>query len=658
EDAGNKFNDKPRLGGNYLWRQAYNAKWAGANMLYLAMFDEVDEATALFKTTPTAETSPKVIYATGYTNRWVRLDIDGYNLPSDWYLQVCGEINRMFKGERPPTNNLPISPNARPVITSTPVTNGIVGALYSYTLTATDTETNALSYSGITLPAWLSFNTNTAVLSGTPAMGDIGSHAVALRVSDLQGSTNQSFTIWVGTAGNDAPLITSLPSTGVIENQAYSYTISAMDVDGDPLTYGAPVKPAWLSFNAGTRVLSGTPAPTNAGLNLVNLTVSDGTVTVTQQFNVAVFAGAFSSNLVQNGSFELGGASPTSWSVGSSTVGSTEQAQQGSASLKMMAGASNTRQTIPLQTNTAYQLSVWVLASGLTSGGVRFDTNDKFDQPNGPNGPGGTCQFNIETGDAQIWTQYTGTFNSSNETSVTIRTYQSSMAGSAYFDNAVLVATIGSNAAPVITSVPETRVNQDALYNYTLLAADAGSEPLIFTGVTIPSWLSFNTNSGLLSGVPASADAGSHLVTLRVSDGLLTDEQSFSVQVVQTGSGYAAWAATNGVGAPDVDHDGDGRNNLYEYALNGNPTNSTDNGIDPVLISTGSGFEYIHLQRNGDSGLIYTVETRTNLLSGIWMTNGTSVLGTNAYNAVYDEVRHGVAVTNTRSYIRLKIENR
>jgi hypothetical protein len=515
-----------------------------------------------------------------------------------------------------------------------------------------------LSYSSVTLPAWLSFNTNTAVLSGTPSSGDIGFHPVTLRVSDLSGNTNQNFTVRVGIAGNDAPIITSRPNTGALENQTYSYTISAVDADGDPITYSAPIKPSWLSFNAGTRLLSGTPASTNIGLHLVNLTVYDGTITVTQQFNVVVFATSISSsNLVQNGSFELGGTSPTSWSVGSSTVGSTEQAQAGSASLKMMAGASNTRQyDIPLQTNTAYQLSVWVLASGLTSGGARFDTWDKYDGT--ANGLGGTCQFNIEVGDAQVWTQYTGTFNSSTGTSVTVRTYQSSMEGAVYFDNVVLALLNATNAAPVITSIPVTNAYQDVPYSYTLLAADAGNDALFFTGVSTPSWLSFNTTNGLLSGTPTGANAGFHPVSLRVSDGSLSVTQNFMVVVASPLTGYAAWASTNGVGAADTDYDSDGRNNFYEYALNGNPTNSIDNGVDPVLIRAGNGLEYIHLRRNDDASLIYSVEIRTNLLSGVWTTNGTSVLGTNAYNAAYDEVRYGVAVTNTRSYIRLKIENR
>ncbi|MBM4152027.1 MAG: PASTA domain-containing protein, partial [Kiritimatiellaceae bacterium] len=533
DGAGDEFNSRPRLGGNYLWRQAYNAKMAGAKMLYLAMFDEVDESTALFKTTDMEETSPQVISTPTHTNRWVRQDIDGYSLPSDWYLQVCGEINRMFKGQRSTVKDIPFVLNTRPVITSTPVTSADAGLLYSYAFTATDAQTNVVNYSAVSLPAWLTFNTNTAVLSGTPTVNDVGFYSVTLRASDMYGRTNQSFMIRVGTVGNDLPSITSTPGTRAMENQLYSYTVSAIDLDGDTLSYSAPIKPSWLSFNPTTRVLSGTPSSSALGLNPVSLTVYDGKSTVTQQFNVAVFAASVWSNLVQNGSFEAGSTTPTSWTVGSNSTRSAENVQDGFSALKLTTSPGNTTQVIPLQTNTNYKLSFWLNAGGMTSGGIRFDTNDKFDQGTVP---GGTCQFTIRLGQALTWTNYTGTFNSSNQTSVTLRIYQGSMVGTVYFDNVILEVAGTSNNPPLVTSVPVTQGTQDKAYTYTLLAADAESSSLTLSGVTVPSWLSFNTTNGVLSGTPSLAHVGTHPVSLRVSDGVNAIVHSFSITVAAKAS--------------------------------------------------------------------------------------------------------------------------
>ena len=227
------------------------------------------------------------------------------------------------------------------------------------------------------------------------------------------------------------------------------------------------------------------------------------------------------------------------------------------------------------------------------------------------------------------------------------------MVGTVYFDNVVLTPLNTTNVAPVITSVPITHVNQNAPYSYTLLAADAGNDSLAFTGVSIPWWLSFNRNSGLLSGTPTAAAVGSHSVSLRVSDGSLSVTQNFAIAVAPIG--YGAWAATNGVGAMDADDDHDGRNNLYEYALAGDPTDDKNSGVAPVLVRAGTGLEYVHLRRKDDPDLIYTVETRTNLVSGVWTVAGFSVLRTNSYNVDYDQISHGFSPTNPHSYFRLKI---
>lgn len=93
----------PRLRGEFLWRQAYNAKVSGATVLKIAMFDEVNEGTAIFKTAARRKDAPDQGY-------WLTLDADGSDLPSDWYLRLAGEITRMFHGEIPADPKLPEKP--------------------------------------------------------------------------------------------------------------------------------------------------------------------------------------------------------------------------------------------------------------------------------------------------------------------------------------------------------------------------------------------------------------------------------------------------------------------------------------------------------------------------------------------------------------------
>ena len=77
----------PRRGGRFYWRQVGRALQAGNTMLYSAMFDEVDEGTAMFKIAPSPQEAPAGVPL-------VTLDADGERLPSDWYLRLAREAQR------------------------------------------------------------------------------------------------------------------------------------------------------------------------------------------------------------------------------------------------------------------------------------------------------------------------------------------------------------------------------------------------------------------------------------------------------------------------------------------------------------------------------------------------------------------------------------
>jgi hypothetical protein len=88
-------NQIPRRKGEFLWTQFVNAKKAGATMVYQAMFDEMDEGTAIFKCTddPPVGESKFVNYE---------------GLPSDFYLNLVGQAARMMRGELPVAETVPL----------------------------------------------------------------------------------------------------------------------------------------------------------------------------------------------------------------------------------------------------------------------------------------------------------------------------------------------------------------------------------------------------------------------------------------------------------------------------------------------------------------------------------------------------------------------
>lgn len=86
------YNAIPRLKGDFLWRQIWGAKLQGAVSLYVAMFDEIDEATAIFKVNN--ENNVPLNGDTGL--KFVGIEAD---LPTDHYLWLVGEGARWFHGD-------------------------------------------------------------------------------------------------------------------------------------------------------------------------------------------------------------------------------------------------------------------------------------------------------------------------------------------------------------------------------------------------------------------------------------------------------------------------------------------------------------------------------------------------------------------------------
>jgi hypothetical protein len=123
--------------------------------------------------------------------------------------------------------------------------------------------------------------------------------------------------------------------------------------------------------------------------------------------------------------------------------------------------------------------------------------------------------------------------------------------------------------------------------------------------------------------------------------------------------GYDLWATTwgtNDIGSATNNFDLDDLNNLYEYGLNGDPTDSLDLGTLPMLSKSGDRFVYVHPKRSDDDSLIYTVETTTNLAAGIWTTQGYTVSGTNVTGGILNYVTNAMDTVRNINFIRLRIE--
>ncbi|MET0066066.1 MAG: putative Ig domain-containing protein [Candidatus Thiodiazotropha sp.] len=112
-------------------------------------------------------------------------------------------------------------------------------------------------------------------------------------------------------------------------------------------------------------------------------------------------------------------------------------------------------------------------------------------------------------------------------------------------------AQAGTNAAPTISGSPSTNVDVGTAYSFTPAANDEDGDDLSFSVVNLPSWASFNSTTGAVSGTPGAQDVGDYNnIRISVSDG--SDEASlaaFSITVntvevaATTGSMALRWSA-------------------------------------------------------------------------------------------------------------------
>jgi hypothetical protein len=198
--------------------------------------------------------------------------------------------------------------NRAPVISGTPSTTATVGQAWSFTPTASDPDGNTLTFTATNRPSWLTLNATTGAMTGTPAAANVGTASnIVITVNDGRTSVSlAAFSITVAQVANRAPVISGTPSTTATVGQAWSFAPTASDPDGNTLTFSASNLPAWLTINATTGAVTGTPAAANVGTasNIV-ITVNDGRTSV----SLAAFSITVTS--VGNGTAELQWSAPS-----------------------------------------------------------------------------------------------------------------------------------------------------------------------------------------------------------------------------------------------------------------------------------------------------------------------------------------------------------
>jgi len=155
----------------------------------------------------------------------------------------------------------------KPIISSTASVNGTIGSAFSHQITANNNPTS-YSVSG-TLPAGLSLNATSGLISGTPSA--VGNATVTVSATNGGGSGNQSLTLQILAR---VPAITSAATVNGTVGSAFSHQITANNTPTSYLVSG--FLPAGLSLNATSGLISGTPSAAGNATVMISATNAGG----------------------------------------------------------------------------------------------------------------------------------------------------------------------------------------------------------------------------------------------------------------------------------------------------------------------------------------------------------------------------------------------
>ena len=263
-------------------------------------------------------------------------------------------------------------------------------------------------------------------------------------------------------AQNVAPVISGTPPTSAQPEQPYDFRPVASDANGDRLRFSASATPRWARFDGKTGRLYGTPAQRDVGQSYaITISVSDGKLTASlPRFTLQVAAA---------------GAAPTISGVPGTSARETELYGF------VPAASDPDGDTLTFQIANKPAWATFSTSTGLLSG----------IPPVGSAGTYSNITISVTDG----------------HTSSALAPFSIAVNGA-------------PNQPPAIWGVPAASVQVGQSYAFKPNASDPEGQKLLFSVQGLPGWATFDTATGVLSGMPSVTYAGtSSNVTISVTDG-------------------------------------------------------------------------------------------------------------------------------------------
>ncbi len=374
------------------------------------------------------------------------------------------------------------------------------GTMMDVGLTATDLDGQPLTFSLLSGPPFLTVMTTVTVAGNAtgnahfaPGFADSGSYTPSVSVTDGIGSDVKFFALRVPNTDR-TPALAQPSDMMPFEGSEMDQLVNATDPDGDPVTFFKASGPMYMAVttlvvggggSAATGMVALTPAVGDAGTTTGVVGVTDGTLSDSKSFMITV----------RSASGTLMIKAPM-----------METVEEGALL------------TFNVSAVVDASVDVSMMATGLAAGATFVDNHDNS----------GT--FTWVPGFDQAGA-YMPEFSASD-------TY-------GHTGSATVNLTVTDVTRAVALAQPlDMQVIEGALASQTLRGFDSSGDPLTFSKVAGPAYLSVSTTmpgngfaQGLAELAPGFTDAGSATATVAVSDGVNREERTFGITVTDAGPG-------------------------------------------------------------------------------------------------------------------------
>ena len=406
---------------------------------------------------------------------------------------------------------------------------------------------DTLTYSA-SLPTGLSINAHTGIISGTPTDSDFGNHTITVTATDAHGKAiSETFHLVVGDSG---PTATVIANQTAYEGQAFSLNVAshfAVPAAGDTLTYSAS-PPTGLSINAHTGIISGTPTDSDFGNNTITVTATDAHgQAISETFHLAV-----------------GDSGPTATAIANQSANEGHAFSLNVAShFKAPAAGDTLTYSASLPTGLSINAHTGIISGTPTDSDFGNNTitvtatdahgqaiSESFHLAVGDSGPTATAIANQSANEGQAFSLNVAShfkapaagdtlaFSASLPTGLSIDSHTGIISGtptdSDFGNNTITVTATDAHgkaisetfhlavgdSGPTATAIANQSAYEGDAFSLNVAShftAPAAGDTLTFSA-SLPTGLSIDSHTGIISGTPTDSDFGNHAITVTATD--------------------------------------------------------------------------------------------------------------------------------------------